>query len=231
MPSRSIDGQKHVVDVLSSSCTCGRGFDGTLCAHMAAIYVNFGQQFARIPKVDPESLCNMAYLGVGNQAVNDLSFYGGTGQIEFEESQNIESVNNNDDLQQSSTTSAATESYAHLQLFTETLMKTARRLKCTDDNYNNILDALNIKLTRLQTPNSLRSAVMAFNKSLKCAHMGRKIRVQPTTISRRRYMTHGSAANKGGRKPQGSLLKKKVAQKPHNISMTISKNISCARNH
>ena len=225
VPSRSDSGVTYEVNCQTGICSCPMGSNGNPCAHQAAVALKYGIAGINFIPQKPEERFNLAKLAIGNHQELQLHKF-----VHLHERTSIDMcVDSNDHVVPMDTDSLATpaddscgspspkkevELKDILKLHKQVTDDIELKLKTTDNNfracYMKYMEVYRkiISKARGQAPvAALATAFVNFAKdrnglTLPILHNSRaKIRVQPTSISRRKSKAKSSRSQVPGRKP------------------------------
>jgi len=225
VPSRSDSGVTYEVNCQTGICSCPMGSNGNPCAHQAAVALKYGIAGINFIPQKPKERFNLAKLAIGNHQELQLHKF-----VHLHERTSIDMcVDSNDHVVPMDTDSLATpaddscgspspkkevELKEILKLHKQVSDDIELKLKTTDNNfracYMKYLEVYRkiISKARGQAPvAALATAFVNFGKdrnglTLPILHNSRaKIRVQPTSISRRKSKAKSSRSQVPGRKP------------------------------
>ena len=251
VPSRSDSGVTYEVNCQTGICSCPTGGNGNPCAHQAAVALKYGIAGINFIPQKPEERFNLAKLAIGNHQDLQLHKF-----VHLHERTSIDMcVDSNDHVVPMDTDSLATpaddscgslspkkevELKDILKLHKQVSDDIELKLKTTDNNfracYMKYLEVYRkiISKARGQAPvAALATAFVNFGKDrngliLPILHNSRaKIRVQPTSISRRKSKAKSSRSQVPGRKP--SLSGVKGLRKGDNQQLKLRKTASSSK--
>lgn len=228
----------YTVNAKIAFCDCPSGTGGKFCKHLCAVEQKFGILFKTSPVLTVHDRIQLAKLAVGYSAPEE--FYKNMDS-------NVTDLENS--VLSSNAVTAETSSVAEVELatvvdlqvnaeesksrFKEEMIK----MRCEFSRITSTLEAnqspeatlsiikFNAILNKIKTPSQILNFLEA--KSQICGRKSRKIRVQPTSISRRK----NKALPQSGRIQAGRPSKIEKLKRKHSLGNNISQNLPNAKLH
>lgn len=248
----AVFGDYYDVDTNLGLCSCPSGMFGRCCKHQLAVMLNFSEALPNTPIINASVRHQAAVLALGS-AARSPEFYESTGVSET----NIVTTG-------SSQLTQAEETIAAEIVAMETDDPTESASSCTETNSINIskqcddiclllkvkvqklgsdtdasissgLQKIFTKLSKVETSSQLSALLHSFGSNpSKHYRAGSAIRVQPTSIARRRDgITRGSRRVISGRPPKfrGACENMSKSKRPHSLIRNINCNVPNAKSH
>jgi MULE transposase domain len=230
----------YTVNCGLGTCTCEAAKSGHFCKHQAAVWTHTGTWIPSLPPVSPEDRHKMAVLALGDGA-EDISFYAdfqqsieirnktssGSAVAHFAVQAPSENVDNITASENASDINASEESCDFKEIF-EKMSQLSIRFSSTPAARSKILKRLNNINTGSQWETFLHTQGAGVSSVYRS---GSAIRVQPTSLSRRRpSVTRGSKRIAAGRPPL-STLERYHRKRRHSLGPNITMNQPNAKQH
>ena len=189
-----------------------------------------------MPVSDPQSLYLIASLAVGDRAVKNLAFYGGTGELEIPHYKTCEIADAAEDgqLDEAGTSQQQDETFELVNALCDRLRDNLISAGVSDDRGGTLLQSTLRCVDNLTTNADATRMFVGIKTSLRRKNSGRKIGIQPTAYSRRTYVVATAQAQTAGRKSAATMLQRKGKRKParkHGISHNIRNNEAPPKKH
>ncbi|KAF4520715.1 hypothetical protein B566_EDAN004834 [Ephemera danica] len=250
---RSFTTQSSYYEVNTSVgfCSCHRGCSGAFCKHQAVVQEKYGSIFPDPPVTSAEARHNLGKLALG-AACPPLEFFLGLTETPTPQSSTSEHTENNVspnllhravDTENQESQENLTNSDDDLDDFVNApkpedhwpqFMKNLNHLhQLAGDSsmFQSTLQKINCSLKRIQNePQALNILLCVKNAICGGIKTGGKIKVQPTSIARRRSCaTRGSKRIAEGRPPNGSASSR--PKRPRILSQNVRDNVAHAKSH
>jgi len=223
VPSSKDLSMYYEVDTSVGKCTCINGIFGRFCKHEAAVYKFFGDAMPRMPLMTATLKHKIAVLALGSKA-EPIEFYDSLKQRE--ERIKTPEVSNSRSCELSSLTVDSPAVYDEADptaeddfdptLITDAILGLHKKFGTNSKGGQKIVDKLHTIKSRSQWDDFIFGGFNPLRYK-----QGSTIRVQPTSVSRRREgVTRGSKRSAAGRPAIGSSkqLKKRRRCLAHNIA-------------
>lgn len=235
----------YVVDISTACCNCVDGQGGAFCKHQCAVELKYGLILQTSPKISSADRVTCAKLATDDPLPDEFYQSMVNDDIIVEENANL--------IQDSE----ASVNLAIDDICTTTEQPPSNLISEVDDpvftaTYNEALTEMKENFNQLKTilekhPSSTNlKAIYMFNNSLKNVTtdqqaqnfifnnfkkgLSRKIRVQPTSVSRRTANNKGTKNRiQAGRPSAEATTAKKSRKRRHDLAFNVSKNINNAR--
>ncbi|KAL5239487.1 hypothetical protein ACI65C_006897 [Semiaphis heraclei] len=229
----------YEIDGSVGFCTCPKGKMGGFCKHQAAVYHHFGQAMPNLPPISVDARYSLAKLAFG-QNVGPKSFYmplfpelsnNHSLNQDINKESTIQSsenpVNSNDIHLANETQNEEIDEYENqiISLMTDNFKKYNRETSSA------VLQKCIDRLKKVKSSRTWESFLSTAGSNITLRHRTRAtIRVQPTTLSRRKPgITRGSKRLPVGR-PLNSDKHKKFKRK-RNLGVNVRLNVPNAKSH
>ena len=226
----------YIVNCSLGTCTCNAAKSGQFCKHQAAVWNHTGASMPSLPPVSSEDRHQMAVLALGDRA-EDVSFY-----ADFQQTMETLPVETRDvtlscstathiSMQASPEVADDVTPVAEISNFRKVIEKMCElneSFQSTPAGTAKMLKRLNHITTATQWETFLHTQ----GAGVSCVYRsGSTIRVQPTSLSRRRpAVTRGSKRIAAGRPPL-SALERYRQKRRHGLSQNIVLNQPNAKQH
>ncbi|XP_077521465.1 uncharacterized protein LOC144132731 [Amblyomma americanum] len=233
----------YEVDADIGFCSCWRGSQGAFCKHQAAVQKAFGGCFPNSPELTPEDRRRLGYLALGDRCPN-IEFFlpmmpGGNEEVTVAcTSAHSEQAMHADVSQlpesppgpfpdRKEKPEDMEEKYCALE-------KELRRVhKLAEDSavYPKLLDAVAAQLKNVTTSSGAHALLLKLKASSAAdRRRGQIIRVQPTSLARRRPgLPRGSKRVPAGRPLTAGQARK--IKRGHKLGSSIQENVPGAKSH
>lgn len=243
VPSESNPEIMYDVQVALGFCSCEMGRLGKFCKHQAGVYNHFQENFPNSPAITAQSKYLMAKLAFGEENVMPLTFYeslrteipltsASTSAFDCDalvpdnqksidiESQSTSIISNPEENNNDSSKTKFTEFLTLLQNHHN-----------THGTSSKILNLCIQRLKKISTRTTWDSYLATAGSYLPRRHTSKAaIKVQPTTLSRRKTLIQGTKRFAGGRPSKDSLKRRKI-KRPRNLQLNVDHNIPNAIGH
>lgn len=247
IPSESDPKILYTINTEFGVCSCKIGCAGAFCKHQAWIHENLKIQLPNLPPVTLTERHALGLLALGNKCP-EAEFFLGLKEYLPDTSANNEVSNIKNDVDQNTSNEKielplniadklVVNVQSEIQINTDsvaesdTLHEWSRLQKMIPSLPSTILQKLTQNLKNIKTNQQFASFIHSVNTSARTINRRGKIRVQPTSISRRICnITRGSKRIPAGRRPEHNVNKGKL-RRSNNLSQSVSKNIPNAKKH
>ncbi|KAL5246044.1 hypothetical protein ACI65C_013452 [Semiaphis heraclei] len=251
IPSGSDKQTLYTINTEFGVCSCKDGCAGAFCKHQAWVHDKLKVQLPNAPAVTLEERYSLGVLALGEKCP-EPNFFQGLKEnlpeiLSYEilttsiitETGSSENSSANLNMEQTSSQLNSENKFDRLNNYdndnevVHTVLEEWSRLQNMIPSLpSSILQNLSSRLKNIHNSEQFIGFVHSVNKT--AANINRrkgKIRVQPTSISRRKEgVTRGSKRISAGRKPNGMIMKTKV-KRPNNLGKNISKNLLNSKSH
>lgn len=241
IPSESDPKIVYIIYTEMGVCSCKIGCAGAFCKHQAWIHENLKVQLPNLPPISLIERHALGLLALGDKCPEAAFFLGlkeclpdtpsannEVNHVEngIEQNPNVEIIEpSNSDKIIVSNVSNSTE------LIAETETEWLRLQKMVPSLPPTILQKLAKNLKYIKTNQQFVNFIQSVNTYARTINRRGKIRVQPTSISRRKgNITRGSKRIPAGRRPKNYVVNGKT-KRPNNLAQSISKNKPNAKKH
>ncbi|KAF0734469.1 SWIM-type domain-containing protein [Aphis craccivora] len=243
IPSESNPKVVYIINTEMGICSCKIGCAGAFCKHQAWIHENLKVQLPNLPPITLVERHALGILALGDKCPEAAFF------LSLKESLPDTSANNEiteithmgNDIEQNSNneiiepTNSAKTIYFNVSNNTELIAETdaewLRLQKMIPSLPLIILQKLAKNLKNIKTNQQFTNFIHSVNTSARTINRRGKIRVQPTSISRRKgNVTRGSKRIPAGRRPEHYVVKGNI-RRPHNLDQNILKSKPNAKKH
>ena len=232
VPSCSRASTVYTVDALFGLCACVSGQTGAFCKHQAVVHERFAVPFPNAPAVSLHDRHKLAVVALGSKCPGK-DFFRSLTDVATDSQCHVEcavpqssaaALHSMDDAAQTNTTAADGEVVALLGKFKSQLTRIQSLV--TPYTISAVSDFLPC-LERIKTEDELISTLYQCRSAMR-ARKGGAIKVQPTSIARRRPgVTRGCKRVAAGRPP--SQLKRR--KRPRLLAANIDSNVPHAKSH
>ncbi|CAI6369766.1 unnamed protein product [Macrosiphum euphorbiae] len=220
----------YTIDIQIGVCDCYVGFTGAFCKHQAFLHKHFNLSLPNAPPITVTERYALGQLALEEFEHSNIDYVAhASNQIEsFPRSEDISNKNHTNILQ----SFIADDKVANNKVNDELEKEFLRFKEFLNDVPLDIRQKLTKNLNVIKNAQQLTKLMVTCSRGLSVAtKRKRQIKVQPTSISRRRQgVTRGSRRIPAGRPPK-SVPQNKVAKKKHNIGKNISLGQSNAKSH
>ena len=238
VPSSKDSSIYYEVNTSVGNCSCFSGKCGRFCKHEAAVYKHFGERVPNLPQLTPELKYQIAFLALGEKA-ESIEFYNSlTSELDcqLELEQHVESRINENHISDPVTNDVQSQDHDQKQKecpefdITSVLTKIQeldQRFGTNTQAGQKLIKQLDSIKTRAQWDNFVFADLKAARY-----RQGAAIRVQPTTLSRRRNgVTRGSKRSAAGRPPATCESVDRACKRPRCLKYNIDRNQANAKTH
>jgi len=239
----------YEVNTTVGYCSCIKGKYGSFCKHQAAVFNFYKDKMPNLPAISAESRYLLAKLAFGD-VVQEKEFYlplvpdithnfSATSEITFNclpsTSNTIEFPDDTNNFINNNTNTSS-EIIQNKDLAKKYKEKICSLISNNFSKYQStslpILSKCIQRLENVKTATGWDSFLATAGSSISLRHRSRaSIRVQPTTLSRRKPgITRGSQRLPVGR-PVNSIKKKKIVKRKRNLQENVNLNIPNAKSH
>lgn len=220
----------YTVNANIGACSCPAGVSGAFCKHQCFL-MNFKNiRFHNSPPILQDDRYDLGYLALGDKCP-EKSFFSDFLNSERENEREINVINNfdspNHDLEiEEEKCKVLTVSKSITDEQKEKLHEEFDRLsELTKEMNRESAESLINSIKKIKTIDDLQNTFLSKSFTPK----SKKIKVQPTAISRRKALVKSSKKLPSGRPPTSTL--KKCLKKKRNLSENIKKNLPNAKSH
>lgn len=239
IPSESSPEIVYIINTEMGTCSCKIGCAGAFCKHQAWIHENLKVQLPNLPPISLIERHALGILALGDKCPEAAFFLGLKEYLPDTTNNEITHVENgieqNSDNKIIEPTNNEKKSdfniLNNIQLIAETDTEWLRLQKMVPSLPPTILQKLATNLKTIKTNLQFTNFIHSVNTSARTINRRGKIRVQPTSISRRKgNVTRGSKRIPAGRRPEHYVVKGNI-RTPHNLGQNISKSKPNAKKH
>ncbi|KAJ8985439.1 hypothetical protein NQ317_017071 [Molorchus minor] len=222
----------YTVNAKIAFCDCPSGTGGKFCKHLCAVEQKFGILFKTSPVLSVHDRIQLAKLAVGHSAPEEFYKNMDSNTTDLENSfQSTNSVPAKVEL------ATAIDLQVNAEESESRFKKEIIRMRCEFNRITSTLETnqspeatlsiikFNALMNNLKTPSQILNFLEAKNRI--CGRKSRKIRVQPTSISRRK----NKALPQSGRIQAGRPSKNEKLKRKHSLGSNISHNLPNAKLH
>lgn len=240
IPSESSPKIVYIINTEIGICSCKIGCAGAFCKHQAWIHENLKIQLPNLPPISLIERHALGILALGDKCP-EAAFFLGLKECLPETSTNNDVVPVGNPIKQNSNTKIIEPSNStkeidlnvsnNTELIAETDAEWLRLQKMVPSLPPIILQKLAKNLKNIKTKQQFVNFIHTVNTSARTINRRGKIRVQPTSISRRKgNVTRGSKRIPAGRRPENYVVKGNI-RRSHNLGQNISKSKPNAKKH
>jgi len=257
IPSVNSSSETYIVNIDNGVCTCKMGHTGSFCKHQAWIHKNIKSQLPNAPAVTLEERHALAMLALGSTKCPKPTFFLGlkenvsiaskSDDIENTD-KNIQqfdntSINSSNDIQNTIECPINKDSPIQNNFNNECNNSLNIEVKHVQNEWNrlqnmiptlppSILKKIGNRLSHVKNTSQFANLMCSLSSASSNINRRRgQIKVQPTSISRRKTgVTRGSCKINAGRRPS-SQGKNIIKKRPHNLKYNVAQNQMNAKNH
>jgi len=258
IPSMTTKNVIYFIDTENGACTCKMGHAGSFCKHQAWIHKHVKAQLPNSPAITLEEQHELAVLALGIDKCPKPTFFLGLKESLPNSSEIVsetlnQTVNNSKYCENNECITKETTTSNEISSVPQNI-DTYTQIRDTDDIINSNISVVQSEWSRLQDmiptlpepilnklgyrlkkiTNSSQFASFMYSLSIKSSNINKRrgqIKVQPTSISRRKEgITRGSRRINSGKRPNNQSLNTNQ-KRPHKLSYNIAKNQLNAKSH
>ncbi|KAL5239393.1 hypothetical protein ACI65C_006803 [Semiaphis heraclei] len=240
IPRESSPKNVYIINTEMGICSCKIGCTGAFCKHQAWIHENLKMQLPNLPPITLIERHALGILALGDKCP-ETAFFLGLKECLPGTSANNEVLGAENAMEQNSNNTIIEPSnsvkeidfnvFNNTELIAETDSEWLRLQKMVPSLPPIILKKLVKNLKNIKTNQRFVNFIHTVNTSARTVNRRGKIRVHPTSISRRKSnVTRVSKRIPAGRRPENYVVKGNI-RTPHNLSHNISKSKPNAKKH
>ncbi|KAL1426229.1 hypothetical protein MTO96_018354 [Rhipicephalus appendiculatus] len=254
VPSATHPGFSYEVFNDIGLCTCPFGKQGAFCKHQAIVQKTYGGLFPNAPALSTDDRYQLGQLALGEKCPprqffepfqqeehNSCAQAAEGTSTQQEESDGaievMEGTSTHEDTHLMSVLpvpdeAQLTQAQEHAYQFLEAQLRRVHAMNAHNPAYLETLKGLGEELARVQNSADGTGLMLALKATAAARRRrARQIRVQPTSIARRRPgLTRGSKRMPAGR-PAVEPAAKRPKKRPHSLHQSIEQNVASARLH
>ncbi len=224
-------------EVSNGVCSCVSGMQGAFCKHQAAVLLKYKVSFPNSPELSVENKREFCYIATGKDCIrssfldpmmpatsSDKRVKEATDCRNYEIPEEAEEI----DAEKNISTTENRKKEASEKF--GAIMKNLTSIIENEENVDlDIVEKFLEKASNVQSASDLNNLLNPFSTMhRKPTRVGRKIKVQPTSIARRKSFSRGSLVCRAGRPRQGIV---KSTKRLHLLNRNIEANCPNAKSH
>lgn len=247
VPSANTEGVRYTIDPLIGWCSCYSGNSGAFCKHQALIHKHFEPLFPNAPPITTEARYELGKLAYGancppksffldlQQSAADCDVMDTESHCQIGTSKSLDSEFSSPHDTNSTQTPMQTEITEFYDARNSTKVEFERVLHLLGDDeslHTNAFISINRKLSKIDTKQEALQFIYSLKTSVQKVKKGGKIKVQPSSVSRRRTgITRGSRRVPSGRPPNRTSIRKTQVKRQRILKQNIAANLPHAKIH